>query len=316
MRKRTAFILMTISAIFGFMASQIIEDFLSGFKEGHEEGQKKVLMTDVGSAEQRGDLDQYKSEEFRYKRRGLLGSQMMRLEPRIDEQIKAQGYASEDLKSELRLVLDELEIIGRHNDDQKALDMIERLRKQYALGQPDYVYRNWQLVLNENKEEPVQNIELPLVQIEEFASDYYAAIESFEHVLQLLEKARQERMEGFPVDALRGTDKMEDQLDYTTSVQAEIGAIYGWRIATALIIRMGADSVTNQDEFDASLGQWLGYQVDVLDKVMSFYAEAPRMYSLDGTIMEAHREHVKALSRLSLVLKKQSLRAQREGGPS
>lgn len=51
--------------------------------------------------------------------------------------IKARGYASEDLKSELRIVLDELEMIGKHNDDQKELDMIERLRKQYDLGQSD-----------------------------------------------------------------------------------------------------------------------------------------------------------------------------------
>lgn len=74
------------------MASQITEDFLSGFKAGHAEGQKKALMTDVGSAEQRGHLDQYKSEEFRYKRRGLCWSQIMRLEPRIiDEQNKGPG---------------------------------------------------------------------------------------------------------------------------------------------------------------------------------------------------------------------------------
>lgn len=137
MRKRTAFFLMAISAIVGFMTSQIIEDFVSGFKQGYEEGRGKVLMTDVGSAEEQGDLNQYKSEQFRYKRRGLCWSQIMRLEPRMDGQMKVQGYVSEDLKSELRTVVDELEIIAKYNDDQKELDTVERLRKQYALGQSE-----------------------------------------------------------------------------------------------------------------------------------------------------------------------------------
>lgn len=254
---------MTVSAIVGFMASKIIEDFSSGFKIGFQEGREKSLMTDVGLADQRGDMEQYKSEEFRYKRKGLCGYQIKRLWPRIDEQMKAQGYVSEEMKSELRIVLDELEIIEKYNDDQKALDTIAQLRKQYDLGQSDYVYRNGQLVLNEEGG-TAQSIELPLVQIEDFQSDYFAIIESLDDVLHLVNQAHQDLVRLVPADAVRADHQTEQQLDYLHEIQLDIGAIYGWRVATTEMIGMSNLSAYNRDTFDKYFRTWLGYQVAML----------------------------------------------------
>jgi len=109
------------------------DGFQQGFKVGVEEGRKKVLMTDVGSAENRGSDAQYESEEFRHNRRGLLGSQLMYLLPDADKQLENQGYVVNNTKEWLKQIFDELEIIATVNKNEREMLFIEKQRKKYGL---------------------------------------------------------------------------------------------------------------------------------------------------------------------------------------
>jgi len=109
------------------------DDFKKDYQEGYAEGRKKVLNTDVGSAERPGSLDQYSSEEFRYKRSGLLGSQLMVLLPKANAQLKNIGYVKEEMKSQLSSVFDEYEVIANAENDEKGLLFVQKQRVKYSL---------------------------------------------------------------------------------------------------------------------------------------------------------------------------------------
>jgi len=131
--KKNSLCLLVCAVSIVFLCEGCSGDYMKGFREGEAEAKRSVLNTDVGSAENRGTDAQYQSEEFRYKRGGLLGSQLMKLEPKADEQLERQGYVDDITKKQLRQVYDELAVIATINKDEKELLFIEKSRKTYGL---------------------------------------------------------------------------------------------------------------------------------------------------------------------------------------
>jgi len=109
------------------------DDLKKDFQEGYVEGKRNAFTTDAGSAETPGSGEQYLSEEFRYKRGGLLGYQLMNLEPIADGQLERIGFVDDSTKKQLASIFDELEVIAKIEKDEEELIFIQKQRVKYSL---------------------------------------------------------------------------------------------------------------------------------------------------------------------------------------
>lgn len=194
---------------------------------------------------------------------------------------------------------------GRPNAVFSGEGGIKKIHDKISIGQAKHVYRDEKIVLNDDEKEGVQNIELPLVQIEDFKSEYFAVIESLDDIAHLVNQARQDLVSSVPAGAVRADDQTDQQLDYLHDIQLEIGAIYGWRVATTAMIRMSYLSAYNRDKFDKYFRTWLGYQVGILGKSIAHHSQATKYYLLDDNIKKIRKKYTDILLSFILVLKKQ-----------